>query len=51
VFTEIMAIFPSEFIHLGADEVDRKSWAQSPLCKTLMEKEGLKNTANCKAIL
>jgi hexosaminidase len=49
VFTEIMDIFPSEFIHLGADEVDRKSWAQSPLCKTLMEKEGLKNTAELQS--
>jgi hexosaminidase len=49
VFTEIMDIFPSEYIHLGADEVDRKSWAQSPLCKALMEKEGLKNTAELQS--
>lgn len=49
VFTEIMDIFPSEYIHLGADEVDRKSWAQSPLCKQLMEKEGLKNTAELQS--
>ena len=49
VFTEIMDIFPSEFIHLGADEVDRKSWAQSALCKALMEKEGLTNTAELQS--
>ncbi|THU36125.1 beta-hexosaminidase [Niastella caeni] len=49
VFTEIMDIFPSEYIHLGADEVDRKSWAQSPLCKELMAKEGLKNTAELQS--
>ena len=49
VFTEIMDIFPSEFIHLGADEVDRKSWAQSPHCKTLMEKESLTNTAELQS--
>jgi hexosaminidase len=49
VFTEIMDIFPSEYIHLGADEVDRKSWAESPLCKALMEKEGLKNTAELQS--
>ncbi|WP_216823499.1 family 20 glycosylhydrolase [Niastella vici] len=49
IFTEIMDIFPSEYIHLGADEVDRKTWAQSPLCKTLMEKEGLKSTAELQS--
>ncbi|WP_207510677.1 family 20 glycosylhydrolase [Longitalea luteola] len=49
VFTEIMDIFPSEYIHLGADEVDRKSWAESALCKELMEKEGLKNTAELQS--
>ena len=43
VFSEIMEIFPSVYLHLGADEVDKTNWAQSPACKTLMEKEGLKN--------
>ncbi len=43
VFSEIMDIFPGKYIHLGADEVDRKSWAQSPLCKDWMQKEGLKD--------
>ncbi len=49
VFSEIMNIFPSEYIHLGADEVDRKSWEQSSLCKQLMEKEGLKNSAELQS--
>jgi hexosaminidase len=49
VFTEIMDIFPSEYIHLGADEVDRKTWAESPLCKALLEKEGLKSTAELQS--
>ena len=43
VYKEIFSIFPSEYVHLGADEVDRKEWAKSPACKELMEKEGLKN--------
>jgi len=43
VYKEIFSIFPSEYVHLGADEVDRKEWAKSPACATLMEKEGLKN--------
>lgn len=49
VFTEIMDIFPSEYIHLGADEVDRKSWEKSELCKELMQKEGLKNSAELQS--
>ena len=43
VYREIFSIFPSEYVHLGADEVDRKEWAKSPACKALMEKDGLKN--------
>ncbi|HEY5405759.1 MAG TPA: beta-N-acetylhexosaminidase, partial [Ginsengibacter sp.] len=43
VYKEIFSMFPSEYVHLGADEVDRKEWAKSPACKVLMEKEGLKN--------
>ncbi|OQP54443.1 family 20 glycosylhydrolase [Niastella populi] len=49
VFTEIMEIFPSEYIHLGADEVDRRSWEKSELCKELMQKEGLKNSAELQS--
>jgi hexosaminidase len=49
IFTEIMEIFPSEYIHLGADEVDRKSWENSALCKELMQKEGLKNSAELQS--
>lgn len=43
VYKEIFSIFPSKYIHLGADEVDRKEWARSAACKALMQKEGLKN--------
>ncbi len=49
VFSEIMEIFPSEFIHLGADEVDRKSWGETPACKELMAKEGIKTLAELQS--
>jgi len=49
VYTEIMDIFPSKYIHIGGDEVDRRLWARSPECKVLMEKEGLKNTAELQS--
>ncbi len=33
VLTEVMALFPSKYIHIGADEVEKKSWEQSGLCQ------------------
>lgn len=42
VYKEIFEIFPSKYIHIGGDEVDRTSWGQSAECKALMAKEGLK---------
>ncbi|QEC74492.1 family 20 glycosylhydrolase [Mucilaginibacter ginsenosidivorax] len=45
VFTEIMDIFPSKYIHIGGDEVDRTDWGKSDACKALMEKEGIKDLA------
>ena len=49
VYSEIMDIFPSKYIHIGGDEVDRSSWATSEECKALMKKEGLKNTAELQS--
>ena len=43
VFTEIAELFPSKYIHLGADEVEKSSWKNVPECDALMKKEGLKS--------
>jgi hexosaminidase len=43
VFSEIMDIFPSKYIHIGGDEVDRTDWGKSDACKALMEREGIKD--------
>ena len=43
VYSEIMDVFPSKYIHIGGDEVDRSDWAKSPACRALMEKEGIKD--------
>ncbi|HVW98233.1 MAG TPA: family 20 glycosylhydrolase [Mucilaginibacter sp.] len=43
VFREIMDIFPSKYIHIGGDEVDRSDWAKSDVCKALMHREGIKD--------
>ncbi|QHL89345.1 family 20 glycosylhydrolase [Nibribacter ruber] len=42
VFQEIIDLFPSQYIHLGADEVEKTTWANAPACQELMQREGLK---------
>lgn len=49
VYSEIMDIFPSKYMHIGGDEVDRSTWATSEDCKALMQREGLKNTAELQS--
>lgn len=41
VLSEIADLFPSKYIHVGADEVDKTSWKDSELCKEFMEKHGI----------
>lgn len=43
VLTEVMNLFPSQYIHVGGDEVDKTSWKNCPKCQERMKKEGLKN--------
>lgn len=43
VLEEIAGLFPSKYIHIGADEVDKTSWRESQLCKEFMKKHGLEN--------
>ncbi len=42
VFTEIAALFPFEYIHVGGDECAKNFWEQSDAVKQLMKKENLK---------
>ncbi|HIZ85028.1 MAG TPA: family 20 glycosylhydrolase [Candidatus Coprenecus stercoravium] len=41
VLTEIMDIFPSQYIHVGGDEASKKAWTECPLCQARMEALGL----------
>ncbi len=41
VLTELLTLFPSPMIHIGADEVNRSSWEASSVCQALMKKEGM----------
>jgi hexosaminidase len=40
VFDEVARLFPSPWIHIGADEVPDNAWLASPLAKALMQERG-----------
>ncbi|TAJ06832.1 beta-hexosaminidase [Marinilabiliaceae bacterium JC017] len=41
VLTEVMDLFPSEYIHIGGDEASRKYWKQCPLCQQRIKEMAL----------
>ncbi len=43
VLTEVMDLFPSQYIHIGGDECPKKRWEKCPKCQKRMKDEGLKN--------
>ncbi|MBB1286411.1 family 20 glycosylhydrolase [Flavisolibacter sp. BT320] len=43
VYAEVIALFPSQYIHIGGDEVDKTSWKNCPKCQARKKAEGLKN--------
>ena len=42
VLTEVMALFPSTYIHVGGDEVPKDAWHNSPVAQKIMKMHGLK---------
>ncbi|PVD52237.1 beta-hexosaminidase [Terrimonas sp.] len=40
VFTEITELFPSRYIHLGGDEVNKKNWQESSVVQNFMKQKG-----------
>ena len=45
VFTEIMDIFPSKYIHIGGDECPKVRWESCPVCQAKIAQLGLKDDA------
>jgi len=43
VLTEVMELFPSEYIHIGGDECPKVQWETSQVAQDLIKKEGLKD--------
>jgi hexosaminidase len=49
VLTEVMDIFPSEYIHIGGDECPKDRWENCPLCQARIKELGLKAHGNFSA--
>lgn len=49
VLTEVMDLFPSEYIHIGGDECPKTMWKKCPACQKRIRQEGLKNEAELQA--
>lgn len=43
VLTEVMELFPSEYIHIGGDEASKRAWKTCPKCQKRMKEEGLQD--------
>jgi hexosaminidase len=43
VFTEIAALFPFEYIHIGGDECNKSFWKKCPACQKRMAENNLKD--------
>lgn len=43
VMDEVLAIFPSKYIHIGGDESPKTNWKTCPLCQKRIKEEGLED--------
>jgi len=43
VLSEVIALFPGPYVHIGGDEVQKDGWRQSAEAQAIMKREGLKN--------
>ncbi|MFM2392353.1 MAG: Beta-hexosaminidase precursor [Bacteroidota bacterium] len=43
VLSEVLELFPSEYIHIGGDECPKIQWKQNKLCQEIIKKENLKD--------
>ncbi len=43
ILTEVITLFPSEYIHIGGDECPKTRWKNCPHCQGLIKEKGLKD--------
>ena len=49
VLREVMAVFPSEYIHIGGDEVPKTRWRESAVAQEVIRREGLGDEAGLQS--
>jgi hexosaminidase len=49
VFKEVVALFPSEYFHIGGDECPKESWYACPHCQKRIKELGFKSTEHVSA--
>ncbi|HEX2617155.1 MAG TPA: family 20 glycosylhydrolase, partial [Flavobacteriales bacterium] len=49
VLDEVLALFPSPYIHMGGDECPHVRWEACPRCQAVMKREGLKNSGELQS--
>lgn len=49
VYSEVFSLFPYEYVHLGADEVEKTNWKACPDCQARIGKYGLKDENELQA--
>jgi hexosaminidase len=43
VLTEVMALFPGQYVHIGGDEAPKTVWQASPIAQEIIKRENLKD--------
>lgn len=43
IMDEVLALFPSQYIHVGGDEAPKNHWKKCPYCQKRIKEEGLKD--------
>jgi hexosaminidase len=43
VMDEVLALFPSKYVHVGGDECPKEHWKKCPACQQRMKDNGLKD--------
>lgn len=51
VLEETVSLFPSKYINIGGDEAVYDRWKECPLCRKVMEREGLKKVSDLQGYL
>ena len=49
VYTELIELFPYEYVHIGGDEVEKTNWKKCPDCQARMKEHSLKTEEELQA--